>query len=59
VDADELKKLRDQLGMTAIAHELRRMRRLLMRVKRPTKSPIDEYDDLEVMFQDDDDEEED
>lgn len=56
---EELKKLRDELGLSALVHELRRMRRLLEHARRPSRTPEREYDDLEVMFEDDDDEEED
>jgi len=57
--AEEILKLRKELGMYAIAHELRRILRLLEHAKRPSRTPEREYDDLEVMFEHDDDEEED
>jgi len=51
VTPEQLGQLRDQLGLSAIAHELQRMRRLLEHARHPTRTPEREYDDLEVMLQ--------
>jgi hypothetical protein len=55
--SEDVAKLREALGLAAIEHELERIYRLLKHARHPSRTPEREYDDLEVMF--DDDEEED
>lgn len=53
-DADKLAELREQLGVNAILHELRRMERLL---RHRGRTPREVYDDLEISDFDDYDDE--
>lgn len=50
---EELRKIREELGLIAIRRELARIVRLIERAKRPSRTPDDDYDDLRAEIDDD------